>query len=61
MMVPVEELDADPLAGFENGRSLEELERLLLLRVIENGTLPLTEIPNVLKLRQESGKSIGER
>lgn len=58
--VPVDEICADPLAGMHVGRPLDDMERYVLLRVIENGVVALDELSKILIMREQSRKSLGE-
>lgn len=58
--IPVEDLLQDPLDSLKITSPLEAMERFLLLRVIENGIVPLSEIQKLLEERETSGASVGE-
>jgi hypothetical protein len=58
--IPVEDLRADPLAGLRFGRPISDLERFLLLRVLENGILPIGELQRVMDLREQNNQTVGE-
>lgn len=58
--VTLADIYEDPLRKAVMRRPLEGLERYVLLRLIENGTVPFSDINRLLELRDNSGKSIGE-
>jgi hypothetical protein len=58
--VSIEEIHQDPLDEFPMTRPLEGMERYMFLRLIENGTIPFSDIGRVLALRDQTGKSVGE-
>lgn len=51
---------ADPLEGIFTNQPLDEMERYVFLRLIENGTVHINDIRRLLALRDTTGKTIGE-
>jgi hypothetical protein len=60
LKVTIDDIYQDPLENLQLDRPLVGLERYLLLRLIENGTVPLVELDRILQLRNQSGRSVGE-
>jgi hypothetical protein len=58
--VTIDEIYQDPLENLNLSTPLVGLERYVLLRLIENGTVALTDLQHILDERNETGKSIGE-
>ncbi len=59
VVVSVEELAADPFAGVAFPDGLDEIERYTLLRAIENGLVPVSELGRIAPLLQK-GETVGE-
>jgi hypothetical protein len=58
--VTIDEIYQDPIEQIESSTPLVGLERYLLLRLIEGGTVNLTDLRALLERRNDTGKSIGE-
>jgi hypothetical protein len=57
LKVTIDDIYQDPLENLQLDRPLVGLERYLLLRLIENGTVPLVELDRILQLRNQSGRT----
>lgn len=58
--VDLDSIFFDPLEEVSCKRPLDDLERYLLLRAVENGFIPFGDIGRVLAARDVSGQSVGD-
>lgn len=58
--VTMDDVYEDPLAGIDCKRPLTSMEHYVFLRLIENGTIPFSDIRRILALRDETGKTVSD-
>lgn len=58
--VTIDDIHQDPLEAYQVVTPLVGLEKYVLLRLIENGTVAFVDLQRILNIRNETGKTVGE-